>query len=746
MLTDCDAPAATAANSPANDHSRTIVHIDVDCFYAQVEELLDPTLRSRPLGIQQKNIIVTCNYAARARGVGKLQLLSEALRICPDLVLVLGEDLTKYRRMSAAIFDVLVAYHGDRPAVVERLGMDENYVDVSALVAQRQHSASGSTPPPPPTIEGFVYPPDEPLIGAPATADTCGCGCAERLAWGTAIARELRDRLHAELGITACAGIAHNKLLAKWVGSRNKPNAQTVLVPWLAAATMRQLAAVRQLCGIGERTEQLLRDAHVTTVAQLQDVPLAALRQRFGPELAGRLKDWSYGRDAAPVKASGAAKSIGLEDACRSMTVRADCEEKFRLLLLRLVEQALEDGRVPLVLRITVRKVDAQRRGSHRETRQANIAAGLFRQMGDGRIVAVQGVQEALLKLVMRLFERAVDLRRPFNITLLGLAFCKFQERRTVAGGPGGAVGAAALGGGRAAGLVAASRSMANFLIRRSADVEVQSVTSLSSEGFGDDSGGAAAATTATGGGSDMAQTPRYVTSSPMHMDYESISDTSHASCSSDVSESEVEPSPKKTRTGAGVPLLAKRRCLQGTSSGRQRSFDASSPSKLRVDELRLGGAPPAQPTSTATSPHRLFYPTSPLASLRSNVGVPVAVTSPASPPPTSTPPMAATAIVARLPADCPPSVDAEVFGALPLDVQEELLAQWRSAAAVQQQQQGPNGSGQMVQQPTTTQAGPSGAGVAAAATAAAAGQSAAVSKAKANNNTLHRYFIANPQ
>ena len=75
------------------EHSRVIIHIDIDCFYAQVEMVADPSLVSKPLGIQQKNIVVTCNYVARASGVGKCMLVTEALKVCPALVLVNGEDL-----------------------------------------------------------------------------------------------------------------------------------------------------------------------------------------------------------------------------------------------------------------------------------------------------------------------------------------------------------------------------------------------------------------------------------------------------------------------------------------------------------------------------------------------------------------------------------------------------------------------------------------------------------------------------
>lgn len=115
-------------------HSRTIIHIDIDCFYAQVEMIRRPELRHVPLGIQQKHIVVTCNYVARERGVKKLVFVSDAKKKCPDLVLVNGEDLTVYREFSGKVNSLLT---GKFTPLVERLGMDENFLDVTELVSSR---------------------------------------------------------------------------------------------------------------------------------------------------------------------------------------------------------------------------------------------------------------------------------------------------------------------------------------------------------------------------------------------------------------------------------------------------------------------------------------------------------------------------------------------------------------------------------------------------------------------------------
>lgn len=103
--------------------NRIIIHFDYDCFYASVFEAENPALKSLPLAVQQKQIIVTCNYEARRRGLYKLQLITEARKVCPDVIIVLGEDLTRFRNASKALYAFL------RDSIwsgkVERLGFDE---------------------------------------------------------------------------------------------------------------------------------------------------------------------------------------------------------------------------------------------------------------------------------------------------------------------------------------------------------------------------------------------------------------------------------------------------------------------------------------------------------------------------------------------------------------------------------------------------------------------------------------------
>ncbi|XP_017007513.2 DNA polymerase iota [Drosophila takahashii] len=725
-------------------HQRTIIHLDMDYFYAQVEEIRDPTLRSKALGIQQKNIVVTCNYVARAKGVAKLMLIAEAQRICPDLVLVNGEDLAPYRQMSQRIFDLLLNY----TPLVEKLGFDENFMDVTALVELRQaHVAEAQLKPP----VGHTYPAD----GTPLSA--CDCGCAQRLAIGTRIAQEIREELKLRLGITCCAGIAYNKLLAKLVGSSHKPNQQTVLVSTYAEQFMRELGDLKRITGIGQKTQCLLLEAGMSSVEQLQQCDMDVMRKKCGFETATRLRDLAFGRDTSSVRPTGKPKTIGMEDACKPISVRTDVEERFRMLLKRLVEQVAEDGRVPIAIKVVLRKFDSQKKSSHRETKQANILPSLFKssvcpgETGVSKVQLADGAQEKLLKIVMRLFERIVDMSKPFNITLLGLAFSKFQERKV------------------------GSSSIANFLIKK-ADLEVQSITSLTNTSLtsptaesptSDESAFRSSPTTFKP--SDQFYRRRATTASPVPMLLDNGSESAATNSDfSDFSETEVEPSPKKSRIGR---LLVSKRSRLAADVG-DSAAEVASPSKLRVCDLRLNSRDSEKdypmsttPSTSASAPaprYRTVQPPNTLlqridGSLRfvstrtasrlssnasSTASSPLpspmddstAMSAPSTPTMSFPSPVSTSAVVSSTPSQdaltniaCPAGVDAEVFKELPVELQTELIASWRSslvAAAVEQT----NGSASSTTAAITSGAPP------ATATTASGGQ----------KNTLYRYFLRN--
>lgn len=383
-----------------DDHSRTIVHIDIDCFYAQVEMIKEPRLRNQPLGIQQKSIVVTSNYIAREYGITKCMPISEAKKLCPNLILVTGEDLYDYRQVSSKVSELLRCYSD----LVERLGLDENFVDITELVNKNLEGIKNNM-----KSVGYTF--------GVKNAMSCDCGCEERVTIGSQIAQQMRDEIFEKLHLTTCAGIAHNKLLAKIVGTKNKPNKQTLLFPNSASELMLTLDNVRNIPWIGHASAELMKTININKVEDLQNCDMKQLESVFDSDKAQNFINLSFGIDNTPVKKSGKPQSIGLEDACKPLTVEKDVEQKLSELLHRLLVLVNEDGRIPKVLKVTIRKSDQSHpSGGIRETRQCNINIPLTNK-------------EQLISVAMSLFRKIIDKSKMFKITLVGLSFSKFVDK-----------------------------------------------------------------------------------------------------------------------------------------------------------------------------------------------------------------------------------------------------------------------------------------------------------------------------
>lgn len=401
-------------------HPRTIIHLDVDCFYAQVEMLRHPELEGKPLGVQQKNLLVTCNYPARKYGVKKCMPLHEALNLCPDLTLVNGEDLTNYRHYSTKVSEILNQF----TPLVERLGLDDNFLDVTAIVEKelklksdldsREMSSSNMNEDVKAVGKIFGFSEEE-----------CPCGCHTRLMIGSKIAAEIRNRIYEELHLTCSAGIAHNKLLAKLAGSLNKPNQQTLVFACSGPMLLSSVGSISKIPGVGQKTTELLLSNNIRTVDDLRRIPLENLELKIDVDLARKLKDNAEGIDETMVKPSGKKQSIGLEDGFKSVSLVAEVESRLGALLRRLTELAMEDGRIPTAIRITVRKHDLNKPTSgKRETRQCALPKHLLPSTKTGMYD-----HSKMVTLAMKLFHRVVDVSKPFHLTLLGVAFTKFEER-----------------------------------------------------------------------------------------------------------------------------------------------------------------------------------------------------------------------------------------------------------------------------------------------------------------------------
>ena len=245
---------------------RKIIHCDCDCFYAAIEMRDDPTLVGRPVAVggraERRGVIATCNYEARAFGVRSAMSTASALRLCPNLIL-LPPDFERYRAASRQI----LAIYRDYTPLVEPLSLDEAYLDVSGV-------------------------------------DRCG-GSA------TLMAQEIRARIHAEVGITASAGIAPNKFIAKVASDWKKPNGQFVVRPHEVDAFVAALP-VKKLFGVGKVTAERLHALGVDTCGDLRRFAAAELAQHFG-SFGEQLYRLCRGDDRRAVVPDRVRKSLSVE-------------------------------------------------------------------------------------------------------------------------------------------------------------------------------------------------------------------------------------------------------------------------------------------------------------------------------------------------------------------------------------------------------------------------------------------------
>ncbi|MDT8442450.1 MAG: DNA polymerase IV [Desulfuromonadales bacterium] len=252
---------------------RIIMHLDMNAFFASVEQQCNPALRGQPLAVigSGRTVVTTASYEARACGVKTGMNTWEARQACPQILFVVGNN-RKYVDTSTRI----IAMMRDYTPLVEVFSIDEAFLDVTGSLG---------------------------LFGS-----------------ATTIAYRLKARIRHELGLTCSIGIAPNKLLAKLASDMQKPDGLTVIDADEVASLMERLP-VGELCGIGGKTVRKLADLNIFTCGQLGRYPLAILRQHFGI-VGEQLSRMGRGLDASPVVPSqdaGPVKSVG-----HSMTLRED--------------------------------------------------------------------------------------------------------------------------------------------------------------------------------------------------------------------------------------------------------------------------------------------------------------------------------------------------------------------------------------------------------------------------------------
>lgn len=263
-MADVDNPDQ-ADNAVSSDFARKIIHVDMDAFYASVEQRDNPALRGRPVavgGSARRGVVAAASYEARKFGVRSAMPSVTAARQCPELIFV-PPRFDAYRAVSQQIRSIFADYAD----AVEPLALDEAYLDV--------------------------------------TADKAGLGSA------TAAAKAIRARIKAETGLTASAGVSYNKFIAKLASDQNKPDGLTVIPPHKGEAFVAGLS-IRRFHGIGPVTAAKMEGLGIYSGADLRAQPLAVLRQHFGNS-AEWLFGLARGIDRRAVKPNRPLKSVGAE-------------------------------------------------------------------------------------------------------------------------------------------------------------------------------------------------------------------------------------------------------------------------------------------------------------------------------------------------------------------------------------------------------------------------------------------------
>jgi len=277
---------------------RKIIHVDMDAFYASVEQRDDPQLRGKPVIVAWKgnrSVVCAASYEARAFGVRSAMPAVRAERLCPTGIF-LAPDFTRYRDVSKSVREIFKR-HTD---LIEPLSLDEAYLDVT-----------------------------ENKTGLPTA---------------TLVARTIREQIRQELNLTASAGVAPNKFLAKLASDWRKPDGLFVIQPEAVDAFLLPLP-VGRLPGVGKVNEEKLAELGIKTVGELRSLERANLEREFG-RYGVRLYELARGIDENPVVPDRPTQSISVEDTFQEDVLLAETEPMIRRLAEKLWSASRQEPRI----------------------------------------------------------------------------------------------------------------------------------------------------------------------------------------------------------------------------------------------------------------------------------------------------------------------------------------------------------------------------------------------------------------
>ncbi|XP_058060773.1 DNA polymerase eta [Anopheles bellator] len=439
-----------------NKFDRVIVLVDMDCFYCQVEEKLNPSIQGKPIAVVQYNPwqgggIIAVNYPARAKGVTRHMRGDEAKQHCPEIELpqvpqIRGKaDLTRYREAGKAVADVLKSF----TPLLERASIDEAYLDITERVLGRIRDMN----------EGrFQLLPDK-LANTFAVgyenigefvkklSDTYECGDQGgvpadqlegkksdiKLLVGASIVNEIRAAVKDQTGYECSAGVAHNKILAKLTAGFHKPNQQTIL-PIDSIAKLYETLPVKKVKGLGSKLgDQVCELLKIQFMSELVQFPEALLQQHFDERLGSWMYLMARGIDLEAVTAKFHSKSIGC---CKrfpgknAITGLATLQHWLNELATEVVERLEKD-------------LDE----NNRTAKQMTVSYS--QQIGEGDVSSTRSVPlavyeteriawdalEAIKRNTERFFKQGSTTTLHNAIKFLGISVSKFEPNGTAKGG-----------------------------------------------------------------------------------------------------------------------------------------------------------------------------------------------------------------------------------------------------------------------------------------------------------------------
>lgn len=334
--------------------SRSVIHVDLDSFFASVEAKKEPALKGKavivggdgdPLG---RGVVSAASYEARAKGVSSGMPLKKAFKLCPGAVF-LPVDFAAYESESERFMEILRSF----TTQVETFGLDEAFLEIKTAADPFPHAVQ--------------------------------------------MAGEIRSRVKRKLKLAASAGIGPNKLIAKMASEAAKPDGLFVIRDSEVGAFLRDLP-VRRLWGVGPKTEKRLNDLSIRTIGELARTPVQHLERNFGPVMGRTLHEHANGRDESPVVPFSEPGSFG-----REVTFEADTAD------LYIVKETLS---------VLAGDVAARLRSEGRKARKVSIKVRFsdFRTITrektfDSETDSLNDIRPAALSLL-----ESVDMVRPFRL------------------------------------------------------------------------------------------------------------------------------------------------------------------------------------------------------------------------------------------------------------------------------------------------------------------------------------------